>query len=192
MSVRIVLAGTAGGVGTTTLAALLFDRVSAVPGGVPTLADHTSGDLGARVARGDGALLIDQGLLLHDLGAHAGGEGLDLFESPSTLGVVVTANTPLGLFAAHRFLAAVRTRYGESGLARTTVVAVSTGRRAGTSRLVAGLRVAFGQEILVVLGHDVALAGGGPIAASRLNWRTVTSRDQIARRLQAVIGGIGQ
>ncbi|SEM66199.1 hypothetical protein [Cryobacterium luteum] len=189
MTVRIVLAGTAGGVGTTTLTALLFDRVS-TSGGVATLADHTSGDLGARLARGDGSALVDPTVLLHDLGAHAEGEGLDLLESPSGLGIVVTANTPIGLAAAHRVLQAVRARYSEAGLARTTVVAISNGRRPGTAGLLDALWSEFGREILVVLGHDPALAGGGPIAAHRLDWRTVTVRDQIVRRLRTLPGGL--
>ncbi|KFF58871.1 hypothetical protein JF66_15290 [Cryobacterium sp. MLB-32] len=48
---HIVVSGTAGGVGTTTLTALLFDLLSA-PAGVPSLADHTSGTLapGCRAA----------------------------------------------------------------------------------------------------------------------------------------------
>jgi len=63
-------------------------------------------------------------------------------------------------------------------------VAVNTGR------LLDALLSDFGREILVALGHDTALVGGGPIAAHRLNWRTATVRDEIIRRLQTVPGGL--
>ena len=184
---RIVVSSTAGGVGTTTLTALLFDLLSA-PSGVPSLADHTSGDLGARLPRGDDAEVIDADLLLHDLGPHADGEGLDLLESPTTLAVLVTANTPLGLLAVTGVLEAIRKRYGQAGLARVTVVCTSTFGRPRTRALVEAVHTTYGRGIILVIPHDPALAGPGRIPTHRLHRRTVAAADLVARRIRSLIG----
>lgn len=184
---RIVVSSTAGGVGTTTLTALLFDLLS-TRDGVPSLADHTSGNLGARLPRGDDADFIDSDLLLHDLGPHADGEGLDLLESPATLAVLVTANTPLGLLAVSGVLGAIRKRYGQAGLSRVTVVCTSTFGRPRTRSLVEAVHTTYGRGIILVIPHDRALSGPGRIATHRLHRRTVAAGDLVARRIRSLIG----
>ena len=184
-TLRIVVCGTAGGVGTTTLAAILFDQLSRLSPSVPTLADHSTGTVGARLPRGDDAVSIDHGLVLHDLGPHALGEGLDLLESPSIIAVIATANTPLGFAAADELLGAVRERYGQAGLSRVTVVAMGTRGRFRTKRLTEALHLTYGRGIASVIRHDVSLAGGGRIPVHRLAKRTITACDLLGRRVLA-------
>ncbi|MBX0300913.1 hypothetical protein K2F54_13100 [Cryobacterium sp. 1639] len=184
-NLRIIVCGTAGGVGTTTLTAILFDQLSRLSPSVPAIADHSSGSVGARLPRGDDAATIDTGLVLHDLGPHALGEGLDLLESPSIIAVIATANTPLGFAAADELLSAVRERYGQAGLARVTVVAMGTRGRFRTKRLTESLHLTYGRGIASVIRHDAALAGGGRIPVHRLAKRTVTACDLLGRRVLA-------
>jgi hypothetical protein len=184
-TLRIVVCGTAGGAGTTTLAAILFDQLSRLSPTVPTLADHSTGTVGARLPRGDDASTLDTGLVLHDLGPHALGEGLDLLESPSIIAVIATANTPLGFAAVDEMLAAVRERYGQAGLARVTVVAVGTRGRFRTKRLAEALHLGYGRGIVHLIPYDLSLAGGGRIPVHRLTARTVKACDALGRRVLA-------
>lgn len=184
---HIVVSGTAGGVGTTTITALIYDLLGSMPGGAPTLADHSSGQLGIRLPHGDSAPRIDN-IGVHDLGPHADGEGLDLVESVTTLAVIVTANTPLGLAGAERTLATIGARYGAAGLARVTVVAVGVFGPARTRRLIARLHTARGRGSLIVVPADPALAGSGPIPLHQLNRRTLAAVAELGVHLRMQIG----
>ena len=67
----VQVAGTAGGVGTTTVAALLFAALSQDVLGAPQVYDHSAGELGLRLPEGDEVRLVNPSLGLHDCGAHA-------------------------------------------------------------------------------------------------------------------------
>ncbi len=58
----VQVAGTAGGVGTTTVAALLFAALSQDVLGAPQLHDHAAGELGLRLPEGDDVRLVNPGL----------------------------------------------------------------------------------------------------------------------------------
>jgi hypothetical protein len=54
----VQVAGTAGGVGTTTAAALIFAALSQDVLGAPQLYDHAAGELGLRLPEGDEVRLV--------------------------------------------------------------------------------------------------------------------------------------
>ena len=87
------VAGTAGGVGTTTVTALLFAALSQDVLGAPQLHDHAAGELGLRLPEGDDVRLVHPGLVLHDSGAHAAA-AVERLADPHAVLVLVTAATP--------------------------------------------------------------------------------------------------
>src|SRR4030095_14338860 len=95
----VQVAGTAGGVGTTTVAALIFAALSQDVLGSPPLYDHAAGELGLRLPEGDEVRLVNPGLGLHDCGAHAAA-AVGRLANPHTVLVLVTAATPAGCAAA--------------------------------------------------------------------------------------------
>ena len=99
---RVLVAGTAGGVGTTTVTALLFRSWSG-NAGAPQLADHTAGSLFARLTDGDEVGRIDDGTLLVDAGplGWALVHGAERADPPASF-VLVTAATPVGCDLAFR------------------------------------------------------------------------------------------
>jgi hypothetical protein len=99
----VQVAGTAGGVGTTTVAALIFAALSQDVLGAPQLYDHAAGELGLRLPEGDDVRLVNPGLGLHDCGAHAAA-AVGRLADPHTVLVLVTAATPAGCAAADRVL----------------------------------------------------------------------------------------
>ena len=173
---RIVLAGTGGGVGTTTIAALLFAELTPSP----TLIDHSGGDLGARLTGGDDASQIDDSLALHDLGPHAGGELVDLLRATEIFGLVVMPTTPAGFALAHRTLADIRDRYGSGGLRRALVAAVGVFGNHRTARARETLHNEFGQRTLVVFPQDAALAAGGRVPLNRVSPETRAAQKTLA------------
>ena len=93
------VAGTAGGVGTTTVAALLFAALSQDVLGAPQLYDHAAGELGLRLPEGDDVRLVHSSLALHDSGAHAAA-AVERLADPHAVLVLVAAATPAGCAAA--------------------------------------------------------------------------------------------
>ena len=174
----VVLAGTAGGVGTTTVAALLFAEFGAVE--QPRLLDRSDGELGRRLTGGDEVEKVSAELTLHDLGPHAGGTALDRLDDPHALLLVVPGATPTGIAEADAVLAAVRERFGPSGLVRVLVVAVGVFGRVSVSREIEALRVAYGRRSVVIIPRDPVLAGGGRIPANRLAAETRRARGRLA------------
>ena len=69
------VAGTAGGVGTTTVAALLFAALSQDVLGAPQLYDHAAGELGLRLPEGDDVRLVHPGLALRLWSSRCSGRG---------------------------------------------------------------------------------------------------------------------
>jgi MinD-like ATPase involved in chromosome partitioning or flagellar assembly len=176
----IALSGTAGGVGTTTVAALLF---SAFGQQGPRLLDRSGGELGRRLTGGDDVPELSDEVTLHDLGPHASGRALDRLDDRRNLLIVVTAATPRGIVDAESVLGVVRERFGQAGLVRTIVTPVGVFGRARVSREVGLIQEQFGRRGVVTFPRDPVLAGGGRIPANRLS---VETRRAQSRLLQAV------
>jgi MinD-like ATPase involved in chromosome partitioning or flagellar assembly len=185
-AVRVVFAGTSGGVGTTTATALVFAALQRTVKGAPTLTDHTGGTLGARLPLGDECDAVDAHLVLHDLGAHAHGEGIDLLESPATLLAITTASTPTGIAAATELLTDITARYGIAAMARVSIVASQTNGRHDVSAESRRLFAAHGRTMVYDLPADPALAVGGRIPLNRLRRRTRDAQIRLAKHLDEV------
>lgn len=166
---QVLVAGTAGGVGTTTVTALLFARLRDRSGGAPTLFDHTAGRLGARLPEGDQARLVTEQLVLHDLGRHAQSVGVAALAEPACVLVVVSAATPVGCGLAAATLDEVRRSAGGDGLSRTVLVLAEVFGRHRLRSQVRALAAEPGPAGVVVLPADSALATGGRIPQSRLS-----------------------
>lgn len=178
----VVVAGVAGGVGTTTVTALLFTQLSGAS--VPRLVDHSGGDLGSRLTGGDDASSVDRDLTLHDLGAHADGALLDLLDDPSVFGVVVAPTTPVGFADAQRVLARIRGRHGVGGLRRVMLVIVGVFGEHRTARASEALQNEFGRRSLVVVPRDPALAAGGRVPLNRLTRESRRAQTELASYLR--------
>ncbi|ROQ40750.1 hypothetical protein EDF46_0111 [Frondihabitans sp. PhB188] len=180
--VRVVLAGTAGGTGTTTLAALVFESLRHSLEGAPVLYDHSGGDLGARLTNGDDVAQLDDSLALHDIGPHAFTGGIDALEAPHDLLVAVTAASPAGLSLAERLLSTAADRFGAAGTSRLVVVANGAAGRSRIGRTAEVLRDRFGQGAVVLFPRDEALAIGGRIPLTRLGMPARRGQAALAQR----------
>jgi hypothetical protein len=179
----VQIAGTAGGVGTTTVAALIFAALSQDVLGAPQLYDHAAGELGLRLPEGDDVRLVHPGLGLHDCGAHAA-SAAERLADPQTVLVLVTAATPVGCKAVDRVLDAVVSLHGAGQLRRVLVAAVGVfGRhRVGAQLRAIGDRV--GTRSVILLPQDLSLAAGGRIPLVRLATQTVRGQRQLASVLR--------
>lgn len=175
----IVIAGTAGGVGTTTVAALVSHQVQAVE-----LLDHTSGNL---VARGAVAAAAGSGYAVHDLGAHALGQGILSLTTPTAIPVIVTSSTLPGMTDA---AASLRAIIGANPAASLILVVADVFGRHDVSAAARALRLEFGQVAIVFLPQDRALAAGGLIPLSRVSARSRQAIDQVVRRAVAIGSGV--
>jgi MinD-like ATPase involved in chromosome partitioning or flagellar assembly len=172
----VVVAGTAGGVGTTTVASLIALVVRA-----SALADHSSGQLVARGAPVDPA--SPSGIAVHDLGAHAGGVGLESLAAASAIPVIVTSATAAGIADA---ATALRALVQLPGSRSPLLVVVETFGRNDVSAALRAARLEFGQTTIVVMQQDRALAPGGPITVERTSMRTRHTIERVARRIQEI------
>jgi hypothetical protein len=179
----VQVAGTAGGVGTTTVAALIFAALSQDVLGAPQLYDHAAGELGLRLPEGDDVRLVNPGLGLHDCGAQAAA-AVERLANPHTVLVLVTAATPAGCEAAERVLDAVVSLHGAGQLRRVLIAAVGVfGRhRIGSQLRALGDRV--GTRSMILLPQDLSLAAGGRIPLVRLTTHTVRGQRQLASVLR--------
>jgi hypothetical protein len=177
------VAGTAGGVGTTTVAALLFAALSQDVLGAPQLYDHAAGELGLRLPEGDDVRLVHPGLALYDSGAHAAA-AVERLADPYAMLVLVTAATPAGCAAADRVLDEIVAAHGVSQLRRVLVAVVGVfGRhRIGLQLRALGDRV--GTRSVILLPQDLSLAAGGRIPLVRLATYTVRAQRQLASVLR--------
>lgn len=181
--VRIVVAGTAGGVGTTTVAALLFEalrRASTV--GAPVLYDHSGGDLGARLPNGDDVSAIEDTVAVHDAGAHASRAGVEALASPADVLVLVAPATPAGLADADRVLEAATRRSGRTASTRTMVIVNTPFTDDVSAAALEDFRVHHGHSTVLRLPADRALAIGGRIPNSRLAAGTRRALAEFDRR----------
>jgi cellulose biosynthesis protein BcsQ len=187
---RIVVAGTAGGVGTTTVASMLFARLSRDPlasasSGAPQLSDHSGGDLGLRLPEGDDATTIDNALAIHDFGARALDEAVGLLTDSSVFVVIVTPSTPGGLALAERALGQIRDRHPSLGTQRTLVVAVGVFGRHRIHAQSERIQNHFGRNSVVEMPQDAALAPGGRIPLARLSAETRRAANQLTNQVRA-------
>lgn len=176
----VLVAGTAGGVGVTTVTALLFAALSEDPAGAPLLLDHSAGELGLRLPSGDEVRQVNRRVALHDLGAHAD-VGVARLAERHTLLILVAPATPAGCAALDRLLSP---HDGQPRLQRILVVVAGV---FGRHRITAQVR-ALGQRIgvrgVVQLPRDLALAAGGRIPIVQLRSRTIRASQQLASVLQ--------
>ena len=187
VATRVVIAGTSGGVGTTTVTALLFDARRSEPQGAPRLFDHAGGDLGSRLAEGDDAPILHETVGLHDLGPHARVEGVALLADPSVILVVVAPATPAGCSAAEAVLADISARYSATGLSRTLVAFVGTFGRHRIAARVEQLQNRFGRRKVVVFAQDEFLAAGGRVPLARLSPASRRAQAELAAFLREVL-----
>ena len=182
-TVQVLVAGTSGGVGTTTVAALLFAALSSDRRGAPRLLDHSAGELGLRLPEGDDVPRLDPQLVLHDLGAHAG-PGVQRLAEPRTVLVIVAPATGAGCQAADRLLDAVVEQRGRAALRRVLVVAVGVFGRHRVTPALRSLGERVGSRSVVLLPQDLSLAAGGRVPLVRLTTHTVRAQRQIATVLR--------
>jgi len=151
---RVVVAGVAGGVGTTTVAALLARTLGA------TITDHSGGSLAARagVVEAGGSLAGRAGVaqagdsVVHDLGPHAGATSGSALENPDVVVVIVCASHARGLAAARDAVAALMPRTVDLEQ-RTILVPVA----------VSGSRHPVKAPDVIRIPRSRALAAGGPL-----------------------------
>ncbi|QGN34637.1 hypothetical protein [Microlunatus sp. Gsoil 973] len=192
---RLLVAGTAGGVGTTTVAALLFAELRDT-GDAPFLIDHTGGDLGPRLPGGDEVTAVDHRFRLHDLGRNVGVAAAELAD-PGTSLIMVTAATPLGRTLAAEQLRLLDHRGNDHGdqrpdqggdqnrAAQVVVVQVECfGRRQRRPVPDAGARV----RDQLLLPVDDVLAAGGRIPYNRLARQTRQAIRRLAAAVRADLG----
>ncbi|WP_456845863.1 hypothetical protein [Cellulomonas sp. P5_C6] len=164
---RVVVAGVAGGVGTTTVAALVWRALDAAAPGRCGLLDHSGGTLHARAAssRTGGQVVV------HDLGPHALAADSPALEDPSAVVVVVCASHSAGLAAATRALEALAPR--SPGLDRRALVvpvAVSG----------PGLAAREHPANVLALPRSRALAAGGVLPAPDRDARATRAAGVVA------------
>lgn len=168
---RVVVAGVAGGVGTTTVAAALWWALDTYRDGGAAAVDHGGGSLAARLPHepgGTGGRSREPDLTVHDLGAHALTSQAIVLDDPGQVVVVVCGAHDAGLAAAHRALISLATRSGACGAAPQRVVVVPVAV-AGPTLPGAVLRARAAdlglQAVVVPVGRSRALAAGGRLPA---------------------------
>jgi hypothetical protein len=179
----VQVAGTAGGVGTTTVVALIFAALSQDVLGAPQLYDHAAGELGLRLPEGDEVRLVNPGLGLHDCGAHAAA-AVERLADPQTVLVLVTAATPGGCAAADRVLDEIVSRHGAHQLRRVLVAAVGVFGRHRIGAQLGALGDRVGTRSVILLPQDLSLAAGGRIPLVRLTTQPVRGQRQLASVLR--------
>jgi hypothetical protein len=185
--VQVVVAGTAGGVGTTTVAALLFDGMRDRPLGAPRLLDHTGGDLGARLPRGDEVAAVDDLVTVQDAGRHATRIGLDVLDRRHDLLVVVAPRTPLGVQDARTLVDSLAERTGTQGRRRTLLVLNAPFGPVRDAALLESLRSTYERRSVHALPRDPSLAIGGRIAVPRLAAPTRRAAHDLAAQVSDLV-----
>lgn len=166
---QVIIAGTGGGVGTTTIAALLFSTLARQSRGAPQILDHSGGEVGLRLPEGDDVTAVDETWAIQDLGQHALDTAASLLADPDVLLVIVAPATPAGVAAADRALRDIRERSGATGLRQTIVAVVGVFGRHQIRTATEKLQNTYGRGLLVVFPQDTALAAGGRVPLSRLS-----------------------
>jgi hypothetical protein len=171
---EVLVAGTSGGAGTTTVTALLFAAMSQDPAGAPRLRDHSAGELGLRLPDGDEVRSVNSALAIHDLGAHAVAAVRQLAD-PRTVVVLVAPATPYGCAAVARVVEPVNGRE----LRRVLIAAVGVFGQHRIGPRLQELGGKVGTRSVILLPQDLALAAGGRIPTVRLATHTVRAQRQL-------------
>lgn len=158
----VLVAGVAGGVGTTTIAALLADAVGGRLGVVVQATDHSGGGLAARLPRLEAAT---SRVTVHDAGAHVG-PAAALSATPENCLVVVGRASADGVADTRTVLATIAEGTDPTLLGRSAVVLVD---RSARSVAVDPAPVRdTGVGAVLVLRPDRTLARPGRIDVDRL------------------------
>lgn len=152
----LAVVGTAGGVGTTTVAALAFQGLRQHPNGAPMLYARPSARLLDRVG-GDEVAAINGDAAVWDAGVHAPESAAALLEAGGCSLAIAAPATPLGVADAARMLATI-TELGEDAL---TGVAVVLSQVNGPGGAVSASAVP--STLLVRIPYDRVLAGPTPV-----------------------------
>ena len=177
---QVVIAGTGGGVGVTTVTALLFSSMGDADRPAPSLLDQSGGDLGARLPEGDEATEVDHSVALHDLGSDASGAGVALLERPEVTLIVVAPATAAGAAAVERILEKTRAQHESGGLTRVLTIFVGVFGRQRVRPQIERLREKYGRNRFLTLPRDTALAAGGRVPLSRLSADTLRAQKRMA------------
>lgn len=164
----VVVAGVAGGVGTTTVAALLWTALHAARPGRVGMLDRSGGSFATLVGEGAGAVADGSAdLVVQDLGPHALTPGAEALDPAGRVVVVVCGAHRDGLRSAAEALRGLAARTGQDATRRTVVVPVAAvGRTRGSVPLLAQAREAGLGGAVVPLRRDRTLAARGVLPAA--------------------------
>jgi MinD-like ATPase involved in chromosome partitioning or flagellar assembly len=185
-SLRFIVAGSVGGAGATTIAALLAAALTARTGLPPRIVDHTGGSVPSRVA----TALPNAAHSIHDLGPHAAAVS-GRVATPGVCPVIVATPdaeaTETALRALRLITGAVANQPasppGQAAGLRHCVVVVNTTspKRPATPAATRLAKTAPGATVIPV-EWDLVLARPGPIDPTAPNPATI---EAIARIFQA-------
>ena len=174
----VLVAGVAGGTGTTTVAALLADAVGGRLGVVVQATDHSGGELAARLPSLGPAT---SRVTVHDAGAHVRPAAV-LAATPENSLVVVGRATPDGVADVRSALAAMTDEPDPTLLGRSVVVLVDRAPKPVTIDV--GPVRDTGVAAVLVLRADRALARPGRIDTTRLGRPTVATVSELLSALR--------
>jgi len=173
----LAVVGTAGGVGTTTVAALAFTGLRDHPQGAPMLYARPSVRLLERVG-GDEVATISGEVAIWDAGVHAPESAAALLEAGGCVLAVAAPATPMGVADAARMLTTVA-ELGEDALGSVTVVLSAVN---GTGH--APSTAAVPSTLLVRIPYDRGLASPAAIPpVARLSRRARGAASAWQRRV---------
>lgn len=173
----VLVAGVAGGTGTTAVAALLADAVGGRLGVVVQATDHSGGELAARLPSLGPAT---SRVTVHDAGAHVRPAAV-LAATPENSLVVVGRATPDGVADVRSALAAMSDEPDPTLLGRSVVVLVDRAPKPVTIDV--GPVRDTGVAAVLVLRADRALARPGRIDTTRLGRPTVATVSELLSAL---------
>lgn len=177
----LAVVGTAGGVGTTTVAALAFAGLRQHPHGSPMLYARPSARLLDRVGD-DEVPALNGDLAIWDAGPHTPESAAALLEAGGCAVAVAAPATPLGVADAATFLSTA-SELGEDALAGIAVVLSQVN---GPGPAVP--TTAIPAPMLLRLPYDARLAAPGPVpATANLAGRTRTAVISWQRRAGALL-----
>lgn len=174
----VLVAGVAGGTGTTAVAALLADAVGGRLGVVVQATDHSGGELAARLPSLGPAT---SRVTVHDAGAHVRPAAV-LAATPENSLVVVGRATPDGVADVRSALAAMTDEPDPTLLGRSVVVLVDRAPKPVTIDV--GPVRDTGVAAVLVLRADRALARPGRIDTTRLGRPTVATVSELLSALR--------
>lgn len=174
----VLVAGVAGGTGTTTIAALLADAVGGRLGVVVQATDHSGGELAARLPSLRPAT---SRVTVHDAGPHVA-PAAALAATPENSLVVVGRATPDGVTDVQGSLAAIAGEPDPTLLGRSVVVLVDRAPKPATIDL--GALRETGVAGVLVLRADRALARPGRIDTTGLARPTVGTVSELLSALR--------